>query len=151
MKRDTESGRSAAVSHLRRDRNSVDGFSRRHCGDSRGGCRFLSRNEAHSTGPNFAAPGPTHAQADHLRCDADYPALSPDGKFVAYVTGRYREAQRLMLQDLNGGQAIEISKVSIIEDRGWSPDGTELAVNRLDPPHKGTFVIPRLSGSQRLS
>jgi Tol biopolymer transport system component len=42
--------------------------------------------------------------------DATYPAISPDGKFVAYVTGEQDKEQRLMLQDLLEGQAIELYK-----------------------------------------
>jgi serine/threonine protein kinase len=91
---------------------------------------------------------PTHRQITFVG-DAIWPALSPDGKFVAFVTGRQHQGQRLMLQDLNGGQAIELSKASAFWNPRWSPDGTELTAERMDPPQQGTFLIPRLGGASR--
>jgi len=91
---------------------------------------------------------PTHKQITFLG-DAANPAISPDGNFVAYVTGKDKQGQKLMLQDLKGGQAIDLSDASEILAPRWSPDGTELAAERLDPPHKGTFLIPRLGGRPR--
>jgi serine/threonine protein kinase len=92
---------------------------------------------------------PTHKQITFAG-DAAYPALSPDGKFVAYVTGTGGDVQRLMLQDLKGGQAIEISKARNISTSRWSPDGAQLAVRQSDPPRYGVFLIPRLGGPSRL-
>jgi hypothetical protein len=92
---------------------------------------------------------PTHMQITFVG-DATYPALSPDGKSVAYVTGKFSEGQRLMLQDLKGGQAIELSKGTEILNPRWSPDGSELAVLRRDPTQEGVFLIPRLGGPSRL-
>jgi Tol biopolymer transport system component len=90
---------------------------------------------------------PTHRQITFVG-DATYPALSPDGKSVAYVTGKEGQDQRLMLQDPNGGSAIAIAKASVIAFPRWSPDGAELAAC-LDPPQRGVFLIPRLGGSSR--
>jgi len=92
---------------------------------------------------------PTHKQITFVG-DARYPAISPDGKFVAYVTGKEEHGQRLMLQDLKGGQAIEVSKAALIRAPRWSPDGTELAAFLEDGHHGGVSLIPRLGGSARL-
>jgi len=92
---------------------------------------------------------PTHKQITFVG-DATYPALSPDGKFVAYVTGEFGRGQKLMLRDLRGGRAVEISSASAMLDPRWSPDGAELAVMRNDPPEPGLFLIPRLGGPSRL-
>jgi eukaryotic-like serine/threonine-protein kinase len=91
---------------------------------------------------------PTHRQITFVG-DALYPALSPDGKSIAYVTGKTGQQQRLMLQDLKGGQAIEISKALGIAYPRWSPDGSELAFFLYDPPQQYLFLIPRLGGSAR--
>ena len=92
---------------------------------------------------------PTHRQITFVG-DATYPALSPDGNFVAYVTGRAYQEQRLMLEDLKGGQAIEISRASLIWNPRWSPDGSEIAVRRrTDSSNDGVFLVPRLGGSSR--
>jgi Tol biopolymer transport system component len=45
--------------------------------------------------------------------DAAYPAISPDGKLVAYVAGIGPQQRRLMLQDVKGGQAIELAKTAL--------------------------------------
>ncbi len=94
---------------------------------------------------------PTHRQITFVG-DAAYPALSPDGRSVAYITGKEGQEQRLMLEELKGGQAIAISRASIIRYPRWSPDGSELAASRFDPLplQVGVFLIPRLGGSSRL-
>lgn len=83
--------------------------------------------------------------------DAGYPAISPDGKFIAYVTGKEREEQHLMLQDLSGGQAIELFKERIIGRPRWSPDGSELIAYSImgDPPRGQIILIPRLGQTFR--
>ncbi len=94
---------------------------------------------------------PTHRQITFTGDAAD-PALSPDGKFIAYVTGKARQDQKLMLQDLEGGQTIELSKASAISHPTWSPDGAELAALLSGPPGRlqwGIFLIPRLGGPAR--
>jgi len=94
-------------------------------------------------------PGqPTHKQITFVG-DASDPAISPDGKSVAYVTGKASEQQRLMLQDLKAGQAIELLKASVLERPRWSPDGSELLVSREmgDPPRSDIILVPRLGGA----
>ncbi|MGA2260528.1 MAG: protein kinase [Acidobacteriota bacterium] len=98
-----------------------------------------------------APPSPaTHKQITFVG-DAAYPAISPDGKFMAYVTGEETEEQQLMLQDLSGGQAIELFKTRRIQSPRWSPDGSELIVFRYmgDPPRPQIILIPRLGQTFR--
>ena len=82
--------------------------------------------------------------------DATWPAISPDGKSVVYVTGRPGE-QRLMVQDLNGGPALEVFQARTMVRPRWSPDGSEIAVGALTAPRSRTDVmlVPRLGGSAR--
>jgi serine/threonine protein kinase len=96
---------------------------------------------------SFPPVQPTHRQITFLG-DATFPALSPDGKFVAYVSGK-KGQETLMLQDLKGGQAIGLSQASAIWNPKWSPDGSELAARRWVPPQRGIFLIPRLGGPPR--
>ena len=96
---------------------------------------------------SIAPVQPTHRQITFVG-DATDPAISPDGKFVAYVTGKAQ--QRLMLQDIKGGQAIEISTAPWVSMPRWSPDGSELAAVQSGSPKWGIFLIPRLGGSRRL-
>ena len=102
----------------------------------------------------FRASSPA-VQATHRQItfagDADNPAISPDGKFVAYVAGKVGAGQRLMLQDLGGGPAIEISRAPELLHPVWSPDGSEIAVSHLSNTgfSEGIFLVPRLGGSSR--
>jgi eukaryotic-like serine/threonine-protein kinase len=103
-------------------------------------------------GPFRGPPAPVqpiHRQITFVG-DVSYPAISPDGKFLAYVTGKQLQGQRLMLQDLQGGPAIEISKAARILYPRWSPDGSELAVVLTDAAlNSAVYLIPRLGGSSR--
>ena len=93
---------------------------------------------------------PTHRQITFVG-DATDPALSPDGKFVAYGTGKDTQGQNLMLQELGGGQAIEISKAHFTGLPRWSPDGSELAASVLSGRCcPDVVLIPRLGGSSRV-
>ncbi len=74
------------------------------------------------------------------------PALSPDGKFVAYVAGP-EQALQLYVRQVGGG-----SPVRVVDEPGanhhlprWSPDGSELLYNTDD----GIFVVPALGGTPR--
>jgi len=104
---------------------------------------------------NRQTPKPTllsHKQitfAGNVYC----PAISPDGQFIAYVTGELGHEQKLMVQDLSGGQLLEIfSKIRIRTDADlrWSPDGSEFIFTSAGIGDLwGTFLVPRLGGSFR--
>jgi|HubBroStandDraft_1064217.scaffolds.fasta_scaffold02173_9 serine/threonine protein kinase/WD40 repeat protein len=150
LKRDTESGRSAAVTTPTPHSKFRPWF----LGAAAvilvsAIVAYLASNRAWLFRASSPPVQPTHRQITFVG-DATHPAISPDGKFVAYVTGKENQEQRLMLQDLSGGQAIEISKAIRIANPRWSPGGTELAAFRVDPPQEGIFLIPRLGGSSRL-
>jgi hypothetical protein len=73
---------------------------------------------------------PTHRQITFVG-DASIPAISPDGSFVAYVVGGEGpiEQHKVMVQDLAGGQPIEVLKdLKFVTSLRWSPDGSKLAV-----------------------
>ena len=73
--------------------------------------------------------------------DADLPAASPDGQFLAYVTGA-NGTQKVIVQDLTGGRTLEVFAGHGIGDVEWSPDGSSILVTTL----KGLTVVPRLGG-----
>jgi Tol biopolymer transport system component len=82
--------------------------------------------------------------------DAVSPAISPDGKLVVYVTGRLGQGRKLMLQDLKGGQAIELFKDASMGLPRWSPDGSEIAVSASGTSgNQNLILIPRLGGASR--
>jgi serine/threonine-protein kinase len=75
------------------------------------------------------------------------PALSPDGKLVAFVTGPLA-GTRLYVQQVEGGNPVAITP----EGQGyarmphWSPDGQQL----LFSSDRGIEVVPALGGSSRV-
>ncbi len=85
------------------------------------------------------------------------PAISPDGLFIAYVTKKFGEQQRLIVQASNGS-STELARGTYISDPRWSPDGSEVlfqrveaALYRTEPTAKnrGIAIISRLGGVAR--
>lgn len=74
------------------------------------------------------------------------PAISPDGMFVAYVTKKLREEQRLMVQASNGAK-LELARGTHIDNPRWSPDGSELLfTSQTTGKNYGISVVSRLGG-----
>ena len=83
--------------------------------------------------------------------DATMCAISPDADFVAY--GRQSDTSaHVLLQDLAGGEPIELLSSEVVEGIEWSPDGRTLAVvawTSDETARSGLFLIPRLGGKER--
>ena len=98
--------------------------------------------------PSSGLPKPTHRQITFVG-NASFPAISPDGQFIAYLAGE-PEQTKVMVQDIAGGQDLEV-----FEDRGffgglrWAPGGSGLLVSLSSETKSGIFLIPRLGGSTR--
>jgi TolB protein len=75
------------------------------------------------------------------------PALSPDGKFVAYSAGP-AGIGRIMVRQLDGGGTIELtSGVSGDQRRPqWTPDGSRVEYQSA----RGIELVPALGGSSRM-
>ena len=81
--------------------------------------------------------------------DAYEPAISPDGMFVAYVTRKSGEDQKLIMQDLNGS-TLELAHAELIWFPRWSPDGSELIFPKRNLPNATEIdLISRLGGVAR--
>ena len=74
--------------------------------------------------------------------DASYPAISPNGKYIAYVSN-----QKVMIQELTGGQPLEVFSADYYANLRWSPDGSELMFNA--DSNSRTFLVSRLGGTPR--
>ena len=74
------------------------------------------------------------------------PALSPDGKFVAYSQGNTNR-MRVFIRPLGGGRTIPLSddSSSVETHPLWSPDGSRL----LFLTRNGVSVAPALGGTSR--
>lgn len=75
-----------------------------------------------------------------------YPAVSPDGKMVAYVANRAGKPQ-LFVRQINGGRPVALAddKLGAFWPR-WKPDGSELIYNS----DEGVVSVPALGGSPRV-
>ena len=91
---------------------------------------------------------PSHKQLTFTG-DATYPAISPDGKFIAYVTGQAKTGQKVWVQDMTSGRSIEVFSGEYCEDLRWTPDGSEISLYVEKVSNYGTFLVPRLGGQPR--
>jgi len=78
------------------------------------------------------------------------PAISPDGKFVAYAKGPVGET-KIYLQQVSGGRAVPLT----VDLPGghyrprWSPDGSQIAFSATVEDREETNVVPALGGAPR--
>ena len=96
---------------------------------------------------------PSHKQLTFTG-DASWPAISPDGKFIAYLTGRPETGQSLestkntvWVQDVASGRSIEVFSAKSVGYLRWTPNGSDVSVFSATP--YGVFLVPRLGGAQR--
>jgi Tol biopolymer transport system component len=74
-------------------------------------------------------------------------AISPDGRFLAYVS---REEGTVYLQELARGPALEIARgLTDVLALRWSPDGTQLLMGGRYQGQPGSYVLSRLGGALR--
>jgi eukaryotic-like serine/threonine-protein kinase len=92
---------------------------------------------------------PVTADAGGLSCD---PALSPDGKLLAYASDRSGEGNLdIWVQQVGGGEPVRVTRHAADDfEPSFSPDGTLIAFASQRQGHQaGIYVIPALSGEER--
>ena len=116
------------------------------------GAILYSKSPSENTSPVKV----THKQFTFLG-NAYSPAISPDGLFVAYVTRKFGEQQKLIVQASNGS-SIELARGTDLQHPRWSPDGAELLFFRSEPEfystertakNWGISIVSRLGGGAR--
>lgn len=105
----------------------------------------------------FHEPGPNHLSSAVLRrITADvglsvWPALSRDGKFIAFASDRNDDKNlQIWVQQLGGGQPIQLtSGPADNTEPAFSPDGTKIAF-RSERGGGGIYFTATLGGDARL-
>ena len=79
------------------------------------------------------------------------PAVSPDGKYMAFVSNRAGEADTdLWVQSLSGDQPVRLTRDPANEFLPeFSPDGTEIVFVSRGKDRSGIFVVPTQGGEPR--
>jgi Tol biopolymer transport system component/tRNA A-37 threonylcarbamoyl transferase component Bud32 len=76
--------------------------------------------------------------------------VSPDGQFVACLEGpQAGGGNRVQVQDLSGGEPLEIFAADFVGHFRWSPSGTELLVSARTQSGWADYLVPRLGGAAR--
>lgn len=102
-------------------------------------------------GRNMFEPRPPSYRLQQITRDAGFtgmPALSPDGKMLAYISDRAGgNNPELFVQQVPTGEPIQVTRTPQSEsDPEFSPDGTQILFTRSND----LYVIPALGGSERL-
>jgi len=99
--------------------------------------------------PSRNAILPTHKQIVFTG-NSYKPAISTDGKFLAYVNYETFDEQKVMVQDMASGKAIEVfSGQEFFGGLRWLPNSSELSFLTWDDDGWAIFVVPRLGGTAR--
>ena len=80
-----------------------------------------------------------------------HPAVSPDGKYLAFASDRADEGNLdIWVQELPGGEPVRLTKDAADEDfPSFSPDGNNIAFQS-ERDGRGVYSIPVLGGEPRL-
>jgi Tol biopolymer transport system component len=81
----------------------------------------------------------------------DYPAISPDGRMVAYASDRSGEGNLdIWIQQIPNGVPVRVTRHAADDvDPSFSADGSRI-VFQSSRPEAGIYVVPTLGGDERL-
>lgn len=77
------------------------------------------------------------------------PALSPNGKYVAYVSGDSRP-RKVVVQDVDGGEPLTVFSAPEASALRWSPNGADLVFWARGEGLDGLYVASRTGGARRI-
>jgi serine/threonine protein kinase len=99
------------------------------------------------------APGRTYTQVTDFTDSAVAPALSADGRLLAFIRGNrhFLSPDQIWVKLLPNGEPIQVTngqgaKLAPV----FSPDGSELAYSVVDTTGWHTYTVPSLGGPSRL-
>ena len=101
--------------------------------------------------PAVPAPEPVYRMLTATNGLNDYPALSKDGRFIAFASDRGGEDNLdIWLQQIGAREPIRLTRDPADEtDPAFSPDGTRIAF-RSEKDGGGIYVVPTLGGDPML-
>ena len=79
---------------------------------------------------------------------ATAPAISPDGQRIAYIDG---PEKRALVQDLSGGDPVEIFHAPELGYLRWSPDGQQLLIWARGAGKAGIYLVSPHGGAQQVA
>ena len=92
-----------------------------------------------------APPGAMVTRQVTFTGDACCPALSPDGKWIAFD-----RHDSLMVQELSGRRPVFVARDAPVADGPrWSPDGGSILYSARDSQGVSLYTVPRLGGEPR--
>jgi serine/threonine protein kinase len=78
------------------------------------------------------------------------PSISPDGNYVAYMTGTGNSDGAIFIKDIESGSKVSILSTKMGFNINWSPDGSKLLYSEfLSDREGGVYILPRLGGTPR--
>ena len=77
------------------------------------------------------------------------PALSPNGKQVAYVSGD-SGARKVLVQDVDGGPSLTVFDAPEVSALRWSPDGTDLLFWARGKGLDGLYLASASGGARKI-
>ena len=94
-----------------------------------------------------AGASPVHRQVTFTG-KVGTPALSPDGRRIAYVS-KETPYRKVIVQEVAGGRSIELFSSSEAGALRWSPDGSELMLWARGDEDSGLYLVPTTGGGSR--
>ena len=88
---------------------------------------------------------PDHRQVTFTGADGS-PAISPDGRFIAYVSDD-PPSRHVTVREVAGGQPVTIASSTEAGMLRWSPDGSRLMFFLRGPERNGIYMTSRSGGS----
>jgi DNA-binding winged helix-turn-helix (wHTH) protein/Tol biopolymer transport system component len=94
-----------------------------------------------------------YTQLTDFTDSASTPALSPDGRILAFIRGdsNFMSADQIYVKMLPGGEARRLTNDPRLKyNLAFSPDGSEIAYTVMESPSFATYAIPVFGGDSHL-